>query len=339
MKPDSAGTSRQDARLFAGLLALLCALHGVLASASEAAQPRLLFSSGFEGDTRILPPEYCWDTGCWQDIIGVDAVTAFEWPPAVRNGGGRFLLLTDPVRIDSFSIERYMFNRLETVTGPHNTATRALYQQISRNINGRAPMGTSPAQNEFQFLPGTGSDELFVSYWLKLQPDLVARMTGLPPGPGIDGGGTWRAIFAFKTGGRMADGRPLDNGDYRVEVYVETRGGRRPYWVVNGDNNAGGGAPAANQWSEVNRDIPVPVGKWFKFEIYWNRSDGDDGRVRVAVDGKVIVDRHGPNMGAWHMPINRIMAPMLYAGGSMPIYQWVDDLQVWSAMPENRQGQ
>jgi hypothetical protein len=40
-------------------------------------------------------------------------------------------------------------------------------------------------------------------------------------------------------------------------------------------------------------------------------------------------------MGARNLPINRIMAPMLYTGQRMPAYQWIDDVQVWSGMPSS----
>jgi hypothetical protein len=55
--------------------------------------------------------------------------------------------------------------------------------------------------------------------------------------------------------------------------------------------------------------------------------------VRVAINEEIIALRRGPNLGAREMPVNRIMAPLLYSGSSMPIYQWVDDLEVWSGMP------
>lgn len=310
----------------------------VLAGAAQPpSEATLLFSSGFD-QARILAPRQCWGTGCWQDIEGRDAATRFSWPPRLMGGGGRFLLLTDPAVITPQSIGSYMTNRIETVTGHTGAPTRALYQEITRNHNGTAPMGTSPAQNEFQFLPRNEVRELYVSYWLKLQPDLVQRMNGLPPGPGVRDGGTWRGIFAFKTGGRRADGEPADNGDYRVEVYVFTYGDGTPYWGVIGDNNAGGDAPRRNEWHVENRTVPVPVGKWFRFEIFWRRSGGADGLVWVAIDGRTIANRRGANMGGWNMPVNRIIAPLLYAGGSMPIYQWVDDVEVWSGMPPGEHG-
>src|SRR5690606_3560137 len=123
------------------------------------------------------------------------------------------------------TVGNYLYNRFETVTGPDGRPTTALRQQITKNANGTGPMGTSPMQTEFQFLPKRESGDLYVSYWIKLQPDLVQKMTNLPAGPGISGGGTWRTLFAFKTGGQTSWGGPADNGDYRVEAYVMTYGG------------------------------------------------------------------------------------------------------------------
>lgn len=295
---------------------------------------KLLFRSGFEGGSMsILPPYDCWGTGCWQELVGTDSLTSFTWPGNIWGGGGQFLMLTDPVVTTAATVGNYLYNRFETVTGPDGRPTTALRQQITKNANGTGPMGTSPMQTEFQFLPKRESGDLYVSYWIKLQPDLVQKMTNLPAGPGISGGGTWRTLFAFKTGGQTSWGGPADNGDYRVEAYVMTYGGTQPYWVILGDNNAGGGAPSVNSFRVENRTVPVPIDRWFKLEVFWHRSSGSDGRVWMAVDGKTIADRRGANMGAWNMPINRIIAPILYAGSTMPIYQWVDDIEIWDGFP------
>ena len=303
------------------------------ANTARAAHPRKLFSSGFEGAISLVPPVNCWGTGCWQDISGLDAHTQSAWPVSLWGGGGKFLMLTDPVKITPATLGNYIVNRIDTVTGHSGDRTHALYQEISRNVNGLAPMGTSPAQNEFQLLPKADTGDLYISYWIKLQPDLVEKMNDLPAGPGIRNGGTWRSFFALKTGGQTAWGDPADDGDYRVEAYVTTYGGGQPYWAILGDNNAGGGAPLKNDWSVENRSVPVPVDQWFKFELFWHRSAGSDGRVWMAVDGQGIADRLGPNVGARNMRVNRIMAPMLYSGSAMPIYQWVDDLEVWDGFP------
>ena len=287
-----------------------------------------LFRSGFEGLTALLPLVDCWGTGCWQDLGGLDSLTSFSWPPQLWGGGGKLLLLTEPATSTALTIGDRMFNRIESVVGPRGSQTRSLFQQISYNVNGTIGQGSSSEQNEFQFLPRQEQGDLYLSYWLKLQPDLVQKMATDYWG----NNGTWRAIFAFKTGGQTAWGGPANNGDYRVEAYVRSSGGQL-FWSILGDNNAGGGAPLVNNWYLENRNIPVPVGEWFKLEFFWHRSNGSDGRIWMAANGQLVADRRGPNMGAWNLPINRIIAPMLYTGSAMPVYQWVDDLEVWDGFP------
>src|SRR5712691_9954699 len=324
----------------AAAFALLLGAALPLAAQTAPTTAQRLFASGFEGGTTLVPPNQAnfWGTGGWTDITGTDGTTGFTWPPNIGGGGGgRLLFLTDPLVVSATNIGSYMFNQIQTVTGPKGNQTRALYQEISQNVNGTEPMGTSPTTNLFNLLPNGETSDLYISYWVKLQPDLVEKMNNLPAGPGIDNGGTWRAFFAFKTGTQKAVTGPLNdpmnNGDYRVEVYVMTYGGGTPYWQVLADNNAGGGAPLVNNWVVQNRLVPVPVGEWFKFEIFWHRSNGADGRVWAAVNGNVIADHNGPNMGAWNLPINRISSPTVYTGSRMPVYQWIDDLEIWDGFP------
>jgi len=42
------------------------------------------------------------------------------------------------------------------------------------------------------------------------------------------------------------------------------------------------------------------------------------------------VDHRGPNTGSAQQLINRIMVNSLHSGGRFPIYQWVDDIQIWT---------
>ncbi len=340
-------TSKRRVTLTAGVHTLTIAadrggyrLDAIRVTAASAAAPapvsstKLLFKSGFDGGSlSVLPPVNCWGTGCWQDIAGLDSLSGFTWPGTIADGTSKIMHLTTPVTTTAQTLGNYSISRVETTTGPRGTQSSALMQQISRNVNGTAPMGTAPAQNLLQFMPKRDPGDMYVSYWIKLQPDMVQKMTNLPAGPGIAGGGTWRAFFALKTGGQTSWGEPADNGDYRIEAYVMTHNNAQPYWVLLGDNNAGGGAPAVNTFRIENRNVPVPVGQWFKVEFFWHRSSGSDGRVWMAVNGKVIADRRGANMGAWSQPVNRIMAPLLYAGGTMPIYQWVDELEIWNGFP------
>lgn len=307
----------------------------IFAPAATTNNAKLLFSTSVEG-TMSLPSVLtadCWGVGCWQRMTGADSVTGFSLPSTLGGGTSMFLLDTDPIVVTPATVGNYMFSSFETVAGHTGATTRAVRQHISRNLNGTEPMGAQGLQNEFMFLPKDAMNDLYVSYWLKLQPDMVEKMTNLPAGPGIDRGGTWRGIFALKTGTKTANGAAQNNGDYRIEAYVNTYGGGAPYWCILGDNNAGSGAPSATYWKIDNHDIPVPVGQWFKLEIYWHRSAGSDGRVWMGVNGQTLADHRGPNMGVSNLPINRIMAPMLYSGQRMPAYQWFDDLEIWDGFP------
>jgi hypothetical protein len=53
----------------------------------------------------------------------------------------------------------------------------------------------------------------------------------------------------------------------------------------------------------------------------------------MAVNGQVIAGRCGPNMGVNNTSINRIFIPNLYSDTSYPIYQWVDDVEIWDGFP------
>ena len=297
-------------------------------------QPSLLFSSGFATDTTLRPVEQanCWPKGCWQDIEGTDSITRrytgnATWPPHIWRGGARFQLIAD-VPVTAVTIGSYMFNQIRTTIGHTGRPTQALYSEINRGPDGKNPIRTAATQNSFQLLPVIESGDFYISFWLKFQPDLVQQMTGLPPGPGVIEGGTWRAFFEWKTG---TPGR--DDGDYRVAAYVMTYGGGAPYWAVGGDNVAGGGYPLVNDWSIENRSVlPVPAGAWFKFEAFWHRSSGVDGRVWMAIDGHVIADRYGANVGSRRQNINRIFWN-LYSGSRLPVYQWIDDVQIWDGFP------
>ena len=101
---------------------------------------------------------------------------------------------------------------------------------------------------------------------------------------------------------------------------------------------ANGGLPFKEFWRVSTRNVPVPVGKWFKFEVFWHRSKGSDGRFWAAVNGQKIVDKFGPNYGVNSNPIDRIMFLQLYSGASYPLEQWTDDVQIWSSFPSAKPG-
>jgi hypothetical protein len=276
-------------------------------ASAPTASANLLFRSGFEGLTALNPP-----TAGWQDIVGLDGTTGFTWPGSVWGGSMKFQTITG-LPINDATTENYMVNRIETVTGHDGNPTRALYMEIKRK-------GGTYIQDAFLLLPASEQGDMYISFWVKFQPDLLQKMTPQ----------NWRALFEWKTA-----------GDYRMTTYVASWedgcGGVKPngalFWRVRGDNEANGGLPYQEFWRVDDCSKVVPVGEWFKIEGFWHRSSGADGRIWIAVNGQVIADRYGPNKGVRNAPINRIFLPVLYSETPYPIYQWVDNLQIWDGFP------
>jgi hypothetical protein len=210
-----------------------------------------------------------------------------------------------------------MANRIDTVTGHAGNQTKALYSENTQR-------GDDSTQNVFMLQPASEQGDLYISYWLKYQPDLEAKMT---PPITVQ---TWRSLFEWKTA-----------GDYRIGVYVASWqdgcGGIKPkgplFWQIQADNNANGGLPFQSFWRVDNCAVAVPVDQWFKFEVFWHRSAGADGRVWVAVNGQVLADHRGPSMGVNNAAINRIFMSLVYSDSPYPIYQWTDDLEIWDGFP------
>jgi len=289
----------------------LTAAAATAAGTSSSTPPSsLLFRSGYEGSTALGPITDCYSNGCWQDIVGTDSTTGHTWPPKVSNSRGRYQLLMNPndgTTPSSTTMTSYMYNELQTVTGPKGNQTRAMYSQVNK-------MGAGSTQDPFHLLPTSDVPEFYFSQWFKLQPDLVQKLNS------GSSGSWWRDLFEFKT---------VDT-DYRLELQIRTGGGNTAFWMMRGD----GWVPSYTEyWRIYNQAIPVPLGQWFKLEVYWKRSSGSDGRAWFAVNGQVLGEHRGPNMGPNNSPINRIMTSQLYSGASFPIYQWVDDLQIWSTFP------
>jgi uncharacterized protein YaiE (UPF0345 family) len=276
----------------------------------------LLFWAGYESATSLgsIAASDCWGNGCWQNIVGSDSATGYTWPPKVSGGSAALQLLANPSSgsIDQSSVGSYTWAQIQNVTGHKGNSTRALYQEIDQ-------MGGGSTQAPFMINPAADVPELYISQWVKLQPDMLTKMAA----------GTWRDLFEWKTYAPGAD------TDYRVELAMVNYGGGTPIWQMRGD----GWVPSYTEyWRIQNTSVPVPIGQWFKLEVYWKRSSGSDGRVWMAVNGQVIGDHLGPNMGPANAPINRIMAAQLYSGSSYPIYQWTDDLQIWSTFPTASSG-
>ena len=304
-------------QLFAIILLLI-----ITTTATHTQAAKIIFRSNFSSGVTLSAPYSFYPRGAWQQFTGIDKDTGYSWP--IRALGANFsglqLITANP--IEPSTIGSYISNSIRTVAGPFGTINE-LYQIVKMN----GEIGEGGSQSPFVIIrPSTVGDvkNLYISYWFKYPTDLASKLDSSVSS------GNWRTQFEFKTGGY--DGSN-GSGDYRIitNIFKDTDGGL--YWLTKGDTVANGPLPRITYWYEENRVVPVPLGTWFKFEVYWNRSSGSDGRFWAAVNGQEIVDYRGPTMGIDSLPITRIMPHNTYSGGYAPVESSLTGFEIWDGFP------
>jgi hypothetical protein len=310
----------------------------------------LSFSTGFEPNTSLnaVAPADCFGNGCWQSFLAgqQDLSTGSTWPPTVWGGNVTRIQQLADAPVDATTVRDYAFGQIVTLTGHRGTPTRALYQQVTQSgCCGQDPQGGGATQSAFQIQPGAEPGgtlgDIYISYWAKFQADLDKQLTPQ----------NWRALFAWKSA-----------GDYRVSVSVaswedgcpgQPRSPNQLFWRFIGDSNANGNVPLETFWMIDNCAVAVPIGQWFKLEVFWHRGSSindPSGRAWMAVNGQVVADVSSANLarvvcipapgvpscspntsmrGRNNNSIDRIFFSSVYGGGPWPMYLWVDDLQIW----------
>lgn len=294
----------------------------LLITASLAHTANLLFKSNFGAGVSLTSPTDYYTNGAWQYLTGTDKETGYSWPIKAlgANLSGIQLITSDP--IDSSTIGNYITNEIRQVTGPKGN----LVNELFHNVKIKGDLGRADSQAPLVInRPWTIGDvnDLYITYWFKYESDFPSKLTRDVPGAG------WRDMFAFKTGGYLNDWR----GDYRVSVVILKGLDGQLYWQTKGDNVANGPWPRVDYWTIDNHAVAVPVDKWSKFEVYWHRSSGSDGRFWAAINGEVIADYHGPNMGDYNLPITRIFPNNAYSGGYATVESHHTGFEMWDGFP------
>jgi len=277
-------------------LPLLATLAACIATA-DTGPARLLFASGFEGEVRFGPRLV--DESYYEPIVGTDSETGFQWPIIVLGAAESALHIIDH---DNYTALK---NALQTVTGHSGTPTRALYNAQSHE--------TYNTQSPYEILNiSQGRSDLYVRYWMKMDGASLHQVD------------KWRALFEYKTRGY---GSENESNGFRLISYVYTDLKGQPYWHWQGDAD-----PQNPIWEIDNFDIPVPENEWFLTEYFWHWSEGADGRALWRINGQVVGDHRGPTT-LNSQPIDFIILTQIY-GDANPKFQWIDDIEIWSGLPD-----
>lgn len=279
-----------------GLLSLL--LVPALSPAQLFAESaRLLFKSGFESGVSIKEPnDY--------NVIGKDSVSGFEWPTDLPGLNANNFIYYETKSYHTLS--DYQATTIGSVTGHDGQSTKAMHMNLKKRVTAETNL-----QNriQYQWRPDNDSsdpqerlEEMYISYWIKMN---------------FDDTKSWRNLAEMR----------FKSGDYRWALYIRDIRGT-PYWELDAQRGVAGDSPF--DWLYHNKDVSVPQNQWFKLELYWKHSAGDDGRIWVAIDGTTLFDHHGRTMRA--NPV-AVFNPFKVYGTLGEA--WYDDIEIWDNIPSD----
>ena len=166
---------------------------------SEKKEPKLLFSSGFEGTVYLGDFD-----GYYQKILGKDSGTGFSWPIAVLGATESAL---HPIDHDD---GQALDNEIQTVIGHDGTETKVLYNKEHYDV--------LYTQSPYEILNiKEGKKDLYIKYWIKIDGESLTK-------PNM-----WRTFFEWKT-----KDYAIGEG-FRLISYIYADEEGIPYWHWQGD--------------------------------------------------------------------------------------------------------
>lgn len=321
MKPTASRSARSGLPL--GVIAVALTLgHAPPLWPAAAAPPRLLFRSGFDADTRVLPGTLTGNRSL-HHLAGRDRVTGFDWRESLTQAG----LVSDA--FFQYVISRgaqpgqFVTTEIRDMVGPRGESTRVLYL----GVKGDDPAQSSLSRNEYDVHPTPAWQQAYARYWMFMPADTVTKAPPKtwvmvmewkePHNPLVTTGGTnnWRTNVTF----RSADDGKLVWQFLRQEVQPRRR----------------------DEQQIVNVDAPIPAGRWFQVETYWRW--GRAGRIWFAIDGRTLFDQFGRfehatnplGLKFWALFKNYRGAHWYDADLSNGDETWFayDDVEIWSDFP------
>jgi hypothetical protein len=199
-----------------------------------------------------------------------------------------------------------------------HSGKRSLFQSQLSAKNG--------AQNRLAFFNddnGSIGPNVYISRWLWYPADLESKLPNNHDEFSVAG---IREASSFTCPMYVGRGKGRPRLHWRLCGYNYDAGTKYSDWI----NPANGG------WNVKNYDVPVPLGRWFKMETYYERHI-TDGVVQVWIDGVLIFDQKGVRTKGpgteWFSKISDIDVNLYGGGTGLPIYQYVDDIEIWDGIP------
>jgi hypothetical protein len=281
-----------------------------LSACNQRPGARLLFKSGFEPDVAIA--------ASLDRIVGRDRSTGYSWDTDLRRNmdleDARFVY-----DIGDHPVDGHVATRI--VPGAGRGGSHALLQVYESD----APGGPTTRNELTLFARGESLSQFYFRGYLKFPPHLRENWRG----------SRFRSFMEWK---EAIPAGCAAAANYRTFLAVINDDDSSPalWWNASGFRVC---PHPVEDWSVENRDVPVPVDRWFKLEVFF-RKHAAAGRVWVAVDGQTIVDQRGRTEHTAPERL-RLWSPLkVYRNSWDEVeaslggdYQWWDDIEIWSDIP------
>ena len=268
------------------------------------ASATLRFKSGFESPVEIV---YTSSNGQTQRL-GYGDVADYSWSDLhhllnyVEDGSVGYSVDTQISGVRAHSGSRSLYQEQTDIYG------------ISRNqLIVYANDGQSNNPETLSYM-----SKMYTSTWIYYKPDLDLKAPG-----------GWMVILSY---------REFSSPNYSNVLFIK-RDSTQLYWQIRGQQYT---SPQTHYYTYNNKTVEVPRGRWFHLETYIERHE-TKGVFRVWVDGVSVFNQSNirTTTGTTSSHFICVAKVMLGSGsvsdGQMPIYHWVDDVEIWDGMPSGEE--
>jgi hypothetical protein len=159
-------------------------------------------------------------------VLGTDSVSGFSWPPKIAGEKASFQVRSGTASTPS-TISDYIVNEIQTVIGRTGAPTRAHHVLMKQTgCTGTASQASTncSAQDPYLVRPASERGDMYISFWRKLQPDLLQKLINSWHGQPY-----WQITADNLSNGGLAQQRfwRVENKTVRVPI-GELRRQRRP---------------------------------------------------------------------------------------------------------------
>jgi hypothetical protein len=312
---------RRPVLLTALLFSAMTASGCVAADANPPAASELIFQSGFEGTTRVVPIE-----GPADDLVGSDPrLEKSDWEALQSTGGIKSVWL-------NYTGGDETKRRVKIIPEPGNPANHVLQFWLNDSWSASENQVKARVQLEFHGIQ-EGLKEFHQSARVFLTEDFNA-LKSYPKAI------HWCTISEFWNNEWWTKG---EQHGFRITLGIgKSRGaGNELHFILNAEDQG-----MVEVWNADNPEVKVPVGKWFTMDYYFKEGDKTTGRFRMTITpegepSQVVFDVHdfthmtkdtAPDGITGYNPFKlytskEIVAHVKAQGKTLQIY-W-DDLKLW----------